>query len=99
MYTNSRGHASHVNYGPWSGVEAIFQPYRHKNNHISRSIQRQKLSIAASEPACQDPSHERLHQTVLFAKRQPKPKKHRRARAMKESWSPKCPNPESHIYT
>ena len=41
----------------------------HKNGHISKNIQRQKLSIAVFEPASWDPSHERLDQTVFFIKK------------------------------
>ena len=47
----------------------------HKNGHISTNFQRQTLSIAVFEPACWDPSHERLDQAVLYIKRTPKSKK------------------------
>ena len=40
----------------------------HKHGHISSNIQRQKLSIAAFEAACWDPSHERLPRAVLSIK-------------------------------
>ena len=47
----------------------------HKNGHISTNVQRQKLSIAVFEPACGDPSPERLDRSILPIKRPPKSKK------------------------
>ena len=43
-------------------------PTDHKNGHISTNLQRQKLSIAVFEPACQGPSHEALDRAVLSIK-------------------------------
>ena len=42
--------------------------------HTSTNIQGQKLSIAAFEPACSDPSPEGLPRAILCIKRLPKTK-------------------------
>ena len=47
----------------------------HKNGRISTNIQRQKLSVAVFEAACQGPSHEALDHAVCCIKREPKSKK------------------------
>ena len=44
----------------------------HKDTHISTNIQRQQLSIAVFEPACQGPSHEALVRAALPIKKAPK---------------------------
>ena len=43
----------------------------HKNSHISSNRQRQTLSIAVIETACQGPSHEAFDRAVFSIKKPP----------------------------